>query len=911
MRALTRWAPPLRIARRDARRHKGRTALILVMIALPILAATGIITMIRSIAPTDATFTQMTLGDTAQARLTADCNGTMKQDIRGEMGSCGGTEEGELATEDHIAGQLPAGDVLLAAVTSDVAANAPGRAVDDLWVTEVDMTELPGLYVTVDGELPTRQGEIALSRPMAEALDVTSGENLTVQSREEASVEVRITGIFVGQRQDAALALPGAVPGLADAANQWGKAWYVVGDAPVTWDDVLALNDIGVTAVSRAVLADPPDPAAMPISDLDFGGTNYQTIGIVAAVVGVGLLEVVLLIGPAFAVGARRSTRQLGLVAANGGAPRDLRRIVLASGLVLGLLAGLAGAVLGVGSAGALTLILRARDIVIPNFIVPWAEAAGMVLVAVLLGAAAAWLPARRAAGQDVLAALAGHRREATPRRAVPWVGLVLAVAGLAGATAGALTSQVTLLLGGAVVLEIGLILAAGGIIILVGRLAPRLGPAGRIALRDAARQRGRTAPAVAAVLAAVAGMTAAGVYVVSDARHYQQMFQPFLAQGHLEIGLDTSSSNTQERMGRLDDAVAALGQELPIRQSAPVHVAALPDSDGAFLSIYPQIPPEKVCPIWELGRAPTAEEEAAYADDPRCEIGEPAFISYSSRARAWTAEGPSDTYIDDGTSVRLYGLPGAEEAADALAEGKILVTDPDYIDDDGNALVGTSSYDPSTGQESEPVLTEFPGEYVPWTNHTYQVILTPQAAEELGLEPVVVGMVAVPEEPADAGDVAAANAAVATAVDDVTVRAELPQERATAVVLLALVGAAALVGLAATWVSVGLAAADSRPDLATLAAVGAASRTRKRIVGAQAAVISLVGVPLGVLTGLALGAVFVTWQANVNGHDPTWQILIPWPMVAATLVTIPVLAVLGSMLVTRSTLPLTRQTGL
>ncbi|MPV35865.1 ABC transporter permease [Georgenia subflava] len=911
MRALTRWGPPLRIACRDARRHKGRTALILVMIALPILAATVIVTMIRSVTPTDATFSQMTLGDTAQARLTADCIGTTMQDVRGGMGSCAGTEEGELATEDQIAGLLPDGDVLLAAVTSDVAASSPDRAVDSLWVTEVDVTELPGLYVTVDGELPTRQGEIALSRPMAETLDVTSGEHLTVQSREEASVEVRITGVFVGQRQDAAVALPGTVPGLADAANRLGKAWYVVGDAPVTWDNVLHLNDIGVTAVSRAVIADPPDPAAMPISDLDFGSTSYQTIGIVAAVVGVGLLEVVLLIGPAFAVGARRSTRQLGLVAANGGAPRDLRRIVLASGLVLGLTAGVAGAVLGVGAAGALTVVLRARDVAIPNFIVPWAEAAGLVLVAVLLGAAAAWLPARRAAGQDVVAALAGHRREATPRRAVPWVGLVLTGLGLAGATAGALTSQVTLLLGGALVLEIGLILAAGGIITLVGRLAPRLGPAGRIALRDAARQRGRTAPAVAAVLAAVAGMTAAGVYVVSDARHHQQMFQPFLAEGHLEIGLDTATGSAEERTGRLDDAVAVLDQELSIEHSAPVYVAALPDREAEFLSIYPEMPPEKLCPIWELGRAPTAEEEAAYADDPRCDIGEPAFISYASRARAWTGEGPQDIYIDDGSSVRLFGLPGAEEAADALTDGKILVTDPDYLDDDGTVLVRFSSYDPSTGQNSEPVLTEFPAEHVPWTNHTYQVILTPQAAQELGLVPVVVGMIAAPERPADAGDVAAANAAVAAAVDDITVRAELPQERGTAVVLLALVGAAALVGLAATWVSVGLAAADSRPDLATLAAVGAAPRTRKRIVGAQAAVISLIGVPLGVLTGIALGAVFVTWQANVNGHDPTWQVLIPWPMIAATLVTIPLLAVLGSMAATRSTLPLTRQTGL
>jgi putative ABC transport system permease protein len=60
-------------------------------------------------------------------------------------------------------------------------------------------------------------------------------------------------------------------------------------------------------------------------------------------VAGLALLEVVLLAGPAFAVSARRRQRQLALVAANGGTPAHVRRMVLADGVVLGL----AGAVLG------------------------------------------------------------------------------------------------------------------------------------------------------------------------------------------------------------------------------------------------------------------------------------------------------------------------------------------------------------------------------------------------------------------------------------------------------------------------------------------------------------------------------------------------------------------------------------
>ena len=51
----------------------------------------------------------------------------------------------------------------------------------------------------------------------------------------------------------------------------------------------------------------------------------------------VGLLEVVLLVGAAFAVAARRQVRDLGLLAANGGAAADVRRVLLAQGVVLGV----------------------------------------------------------------------------------------------------------------------------------------------------------------------------------------------------------------------------------------------------------------------------------------------------------------------------------------------------------------------------------------------------------------------------------------------------------------------------------------------------------------------------------------------------------------------------------------------
>ena len=64
----------------------------------------------------------------------------------------------------------------------------------------------------------------------------------------------------------------------------------------------------------------------------------------------VGLIEVVLVVGAAFAVGARRQVRDLGLLAASGGAPSDIRRSLLAQGCVLGIGGSLLGVVAGTGT---------------------------------------------------------------------------------------------------------------------------------------------------------------------------------------------------------------------------------------------------------------------------------------------------------------------------------------------------------------------------------------------------------------------------------------------------------------------------------------------------------------------------------------------------------------------------------
>ena len=145
------------------------------------------------------------------------------------------------------------------------------------------------------------------------------------------------------------------------------------------------------------------------------------------------LLEVVLLAGPAFAVGARRQARTLALMAASGGTPRQARRVVLASGVVLGAVAALIGAVLGVLLGLALLPVVQRFSNewfgpVDVNWLVVAIVAAFGLLSAFLAAVVPAWLASR----QDVVAVLAGRRGDAPPSARTPIFGVILLGVGIA-----------------------------------------------------------------------------------------------------------------------------------------------------------------------------------------------------------------------------------------------------------------------------------------------------------------------------------------------------------------------------------------------------------------------------------------------------------------------------------------------
>jgi putative ABC transport system permease protein len=128
--------------------------------------------------------------------------------------------------------------------------------------------------------------------------------------------------------------------------------------------------------------------------------------------------------------------------------------------------------------------------------------------------------------------------------------------------------------------------------------------------------------------------------------------------------------------------------------------------------------------------------------------------------------------------------------------------------------------------------------------------------------------------------------------------------------VVLALV--AGIITLGAAAIATGLAAADGRADLGTLAAVGASPRVRRALSLSQSGVIAGLGSLLGAGAGLgASTAVLFALNQRYAGIWPAptpYPITVPWLNLGVALLVVPLIAMLGAGLLTRSRLPIERR---
>lgn len=511
-----RWRVALRYGRRDARRHWGRTILVVTMVSLPVFTASAILTWMASRDPVPATVVSHMLGPDLAARIDFSHKTVDGQDLLGnERGSyepnTGGlADDGSpLRTADYterLKSALPDDATVTPVALDHVGLTSLEAHFDtDVHQTDLSRPEIAAVYRLSSGRLPDQAHEIALDADVADHLGVGTGDAVHAFTGASKGLGmVTITGLLADRDATTVQVVfdkDGPMP-VRDTMS--GPAlgfvnWYVTSDQPVTWEAVQAINAMGSTVLSRQVALDPP-AAASPDRAPD-----RPLITAVIGAVGVGLVQAVFLVMPAFAIGRRTAVRSLALLAAAGADRATIRRAVLASAITAGSVASALGIALGIAAAAAIPLT-GLRDL--PNMIVsPWLL---LLLPGGTLLAALAALPSAVAASRtDVVAAL-GHRPQTDkPRQWVLPLGIAAVTCGLVAVAFGAVQTVIPLFLGGIILAELGVIIAVGTILELLSRGAPGLPVATRFALRNSVRHRSRTTPAIAA--AAVAVATAVG----------------------------------------------------------------------------------------------------------------------------------------------------------------------------------------------------------------------------------------------------------------------------------------------------------------------------------------------------------------------------------------------------------------
>ena len=883
----------LRIARRDALRARWRSVVVVLMVALPVAVVVGVDTLARTADVGPVERLPRTLGAADAVVRDQRTSGPVVQDPYGDSAASYGEDDppatGDRSVEAAIRAALPGARLVPLPEGPVVLRTASGRL--EVQAEEVPLTDplTAGLVELVGGRAPATAGEIAVTERAAR-LGLAPGASARVEDGRELTVvgTVRYPDELQGLR---AVAAPGTLP-LPDAAR-----WLVDTAEPVTWAQVRALNAAGLLAVSRAVVLDPPPPADVPVG-VQTSGPLPALIAVAGLAVAMALLEVVLLAGPAFAVGARRQRRALALLAATGAEPRHLRRVVLAGGLVLGGVAALLGATLGIGGAYALRpVVQRLSDAALLGpFQVAPVDVALIAGAGVASAVLAALLPAVTAARADVVAVLAGRRGDLRTPRAVPLGGLALLAIGVAGSVVGARRSGGEFLIAFASIgTVLGAVLLCPSLLGLAGRAAGRLPLTARFAVRDAARTRGRTAPAVAAVAATVAGVVALGTGASSDTAEQRAEYVPRAPEG---IAVLQSGSGGTTDWPALQDVVQ---RELPGATVTPVlgvpvtrvlgalGPGARAPGTGARDVVY------QPCPT---GVALDEDRDCALLSQYTQALGSPTLIG----PRALDTLSSDRPAAEVAAARRALDAGGVAVFADApLPEPRVTIHRLSLEGTDGARQTGEWTL--PAARLSYPAQAAAPA----------AMVLSERAAATLGIRPQTVALaisdVPVPRAEQDrlmqalAGVDAGASLYVERGFD----------ERTPALVLLLLGAGGAVLVLGGTVTATLLALSDARPDLATLAAVGAAPGARRRIAACYAATVGVLGALLGCVAGLVPG---IAVAFPLTGDD--WAgdrfapggssafVDVPWTLLGGLVLGVPLLAALAVGLAVRARLPMT-----
>lgn len=914
-----------RLARRQAWRTKGSSALVMTLVLLPVAGLTGGAIVWQSHVPTPDQAASLELGR----------NGSWIQTVGGpdptrwqaidnpwdngiETDDAGRPLNPEQPRPDGPPPQIPAGSTVREIVEWGAVYVETATGVGNVSVSAGDVWDevFSDRYVTVSGTAPERPDEAMVSPGLLERLGAEVGEDVVLI---DADRTFTIAGTL--RRADAIpeseeLFLPSHA---ADLLNSGQVRWFVEDWQP-DQAELAELNAAGYVAYARDLAVAPP-PGARVSSWMTSTSQDISmiTTGLMIAVFS-GYL-VVLLAGAAFAVSARRQQQSLAVAASVGAARPDIFRIVVMQGTVLGATAGAIGIALGAGLAWA---VLEATDTGAVNtfwgnwgYHVPWALLAAIAVFAVVVGTLAAVAPARAATRGDVLGALRGSRRPAVLRRKRPWWGLGLMITGLTATAVGAVAlvildgvevlhpgvrisafGAVTL---GPIVFQIGFLFAGHWVLVFVGRPLARLGLAPRLASRDSSANPSRVVPAFAAIAACVFLAS----YVISttalSSAQNQRMYWYNGPLGSVTASVYENGAPTGETLAAAEDILAP---------TAPQATALVLAPTSAVYDLKTGRPEDPAHPVWAVAGQPSGQCEPC---------GDPSMAMNGQLS-----------IVDADDVSLLLDHPVEPSVLAAYRDGAAITTTEDYVSPDGDIVI-TRWTEQSRNDFSNammaveweadegdrfahlpPADAELPlrAEHIDTgSGSLFQVMISPETAAALGIEATASSLVATYDEPLSQATVDRLNSEAQSVRLPDGAHLWLTTERGPEPVapwLWLIVAVAAVLVIGASAVVLGLARFERRPDDATLTAVGGSRGLRRRINAWQAAIIVGIGAVVGTFSGLI--PVWGSAQSSVGSLKIGDM---PWPWLGVLAIGLPLAITAVAWMVPPRHPELTRRTAI
>jgi putative ABC transport system permease protein len=596
----------------------------------------------------------------------------------------------------------------------------------------------------------------------------------------------------------------------------------------------------------------------------------FDPATIVLALATVGMLLIALVGVGGFTVLAQRRMRSIGMLESLGATDAHVRLVVRANGVVVGVVGAVVGTALGIGAWLAYRPVLE-QDAhhVIGTFALPWEVILPAMALAVLATFLAASQPARAVTRVPVVVALSG--RPAPPRQvrrsAVPGIVLLVGAALLFSVAAG--DKSIALLVPAFVALIAAMVLLAPFCLAVLGRVGPLFPVAVRLALRDLARYRARSASALAAIslgilIAVVVAVIAAGRY--GNPLDYAGIN---LASNQVVVHLTTTPPATA-----VSNHLYQVSPGGKVTQVTPPPAPRPPKSPAELAAAAHSI-------ATALGATSTFELESPDAS-----------LAHRGKGRQWNGT----IFVATPALLQEFGIHQTQidPNADVLTMRPGLATESDMLltyggspgPGKGGAPTGATTAIPCPPSScvANPVIQEVGS--LPSGTSAPNTVITEHAVRTLHLHTSPAGWFVQTSEPSTASQISDARSLASSAGLSLETKSSAPSS--SEVINWATVfGIALALGILA--MSVGLIRSETAADLRTLTATGAGSFTRRTITAATAGGLAFLGAVLGILGGYVA---VVSWFSSTHLTGIQALAYAPVTNLLAILVGMPLLAI-------------------